>query len=75
MEIDKAERVFVIKAETELDRAILSALTFLPFNSIKPNTLIIHNNYYKAVVRFIARVEGGFHDALNELHKEFNNEI
>lgn len=75
MEIDKAERVFVIKAETELDRAILSALTFLPFNSIKPNTLIIHNNYYNAVVRFIARVEDGFNDALNELKKEPSNEV
>lgn len=75
MEIDKAEKVFVIKAETELDRAILSTLTFLPFNSIKSNTLIIHNNYYEAVVRFIARVEDGFNDALNELQKEFSNEI
>lgn len=75
MEIDKAERVFVIKAETELDRAILSALTFLPFNSINTDTLIIHNYYYEAVVRFIARVEDDFNDALNELQKEFNNEI
>lgn len=75
MEIDKAERVFVIKAETELDRAILSALTFLPFNSINSNTLIIHNNYYKSVVRFIARVEDGFKDALCELQKEPSNEV
>lgn len=75
MEIDKAERVFVIKAETELDRAILSALTFLPFNSIKSNALIIHNNYYNAVVRFIARVEDGFNGALNELQKELSNEV
>lgn len=75
MEIDKAERVFVIKAETELDRAILSVLTFLPFNSIKKDSLIIHNDYYNAVVRFIARVEDGFNGARCELQKEFSNEV
>lgn len=75
MEIDKAERVFVIKAETELDRAILSALTFLPFNSINTDTLIIHNNYYEAVARFIARVEDGFNGARCELQKEFSDEV
>lgn len=75
MEIDRAERVFVIKAETELDRAILSALTFLPFNSLNKDTLIIHNNYYEAVARFIARVEDCFKDAHCELRKECSNEV
>lgn len=75
MEIDKAERVFVIKAETALDRAILNALTFLPVSSINSISIIIPNDYYKEVVRFIARVEDGFKDALNELQKEYNNEI
>ena len=75
MEIGKAERVFIIKAETELDRAILSALTFLPFNSLNKDSLIIHNEYYKAVVRFITRVEDGFKDARCELRKECSNEV
>ena len=75
MEIDKAERVFVIKAETALDRAILNALTFLPVSSINSISIIIPNDYYKSVVRFIAKVEDGFHDALCELQKEYNNEI
>ena len=75
MEIDKAERVFVIKAETVLDRAILNALTFLPVSSINTDSIIIPNDYYKKVVCFIARVEDGFHDALCELQKEPSNEV
>ena len=75
MEIDKAERVFVIKAETVLDRAILNALTFLPVSSINSISIIIPNDYYKKVVRFIARVEDCFKDALCELQKEPSNEV
>ena len=75
MEIDKAERVFVIKAETVLDRAILNALTFLPVSYINSISIIIPNDYYKAVVSFIARVEDGFNGALCELQKEYNNEV
>lgn len=75
MEIDRAERVFVIKAETVLDRAILNALTFLPVSYIKTDSIIIPNDYYKKVVRFIARVEDCFKDALCELQKEPSNEV
>ena len=75
MEIDRAERVFVIKAETVLDRAILNALTSLPVSYINTDSIIIPNDYYKAVVRFIARVEDCFKDALCELQKEPSNEI
>ena len=75
MEIDRAERVFVIKAETVLDRAISNALTFLPVSYINTDSIIIPNDYYKQVVRFIARVEDCFKDALCELQKEYNNEI
>lgn len=75
MEIDRAERVFVIKAETVLDRAILNALTFLPVSYINSISIIIPNDYYKQVVRFIARVEDGFNGALCELQKEPSDEI
>lgn len=75
MEIDRAERVFVIKAETVLDRAILNALTSLPVSYINTDSIIIPNDYYKKVVRFIARVEDCFKDALCELQKEPSNEI
>ena len=75
MEIDRAERVFVIKAETVLDRAILNALTFLPVSDINTDSIIIPNEYYKEVVRFIARVEDCFKDALCELQKEPSNEV
>lgn len=75
MEIDKAERVFVIKAETVLDRAILNALTSLPVSYINTDSIIIPNDYYKKVVRFIARVEDCFKDALCELQKEPSNEV
>ena len=75
MEIDRAERVFVIKAETVLDRAILNALTSLPVSYINTDSIIIPNDYYKAVVSFIARVEDCFKDALCELQKEPSNEV
>ena len=75
MEIDRAERVFVIKAETVLDRAILNALTSLPVSYINTDSIIIPNDYYKKVVCFIARVEDCFKDALCELQKEPSNEI
>lgn len=75
MEIDRAERVFVIKAETVLDRAILNALTSLPVSYINTDSIIIPNDYYKQVVRFIARVEDCFKDALCELQKEPSNEV
>lgn len=75
MEIDRAERVFVIKAETVLDRAILNALTSLPVSYINTDSIIIPNDYYKKVVRFIARVEDCFKDALCELQKEPSNEV
>lgn len=75
MEIDRAERVFVIKAETVLDRAILNSLTFLPVSYINTDSIIIPNDYYKKVVRFIARVEDCFKDALCELQKEPSNEV
>lgn len=75
MEIDRAERVFVIKAETVLDRAILNALTSLPVSYINTDSIIIPNDYYKKVVRFIAKIEDCFKDALCELQKEPSNEI
>lgn len=75
MEIDRAERVFVIKAETVLDRAILNALTSLPVSYINTDSIIIPNDYYKKVVCFIARVEDCFNGALCELQKEPSNEI
>lgn len=75
MEIDRAERVFVIKAETVLDRAILNALTSLPVSYLNTDSIIIPNDYYKKVVRFIARVEDCFKDALCELQKEPSNEV
>ena len=75
MEIDRAERVFVIKAETVLDRAILNALTSLPVSYINTDSIIIPNDYYKKVVSFIARVEDCFKDALCELQKEPSNEV
>lgn len=75
MEIDRAERVFVIKAETVLDRAILNALTSLPVSYINTDSIIIPNDYYKEVVRFIAKIEDCFKDALCELQKEPSNEV
>ena len=75
MEIDRAERVFVIKAETVLDRAILNALTSLPVSYINTDSIIIPNDYYKQVVRFIAKIEDCFKDALCELQKEPSNEV
>ena len=75
MEIDRAERVFVIKAETVLDRAILNALTSLPVSYINTDSIIIPNDYYKKVVRFIAKIEDCFKDALCELQKEPSNEV
>ena len=75
MEIDKAERVFVIKAETVLDRAILNALTSLPVSYINTDSIIIPNDYYKKVVCFIAHIEDCFKDALCELQKEPSNEV
>ena len=75
MEIDKAERAFVIKAETVLDTAILNAFTFLPVSYINSISIIIPNDYYKKVVSFIARVEDDFKDALCELQKEPSNEV
>ena len=75
MEIDRAERVFVIKAETVLDRAILNALTSLPVSYLNTDSIIIPNDYYKQVVRFIAKIEDCFKDALCELQKEPSNEI
>ena len=75
MEIDKAERVFVIKAETALDRAILNALTSLPVSYLNTDSIIIPNDYYKQVVRFIAKIEDCFKDALCELQKEPSNEV
>ena len=75
MEIDRAERVFVIKAETVLDRAILNALTSLPVSYLNTDSIIIPNDYYKQVVRFIAKIEDCFKDALCELQKEPSNEV
>ena len=75
MEIDRAQSVFVIKAETVLDRAILNALTSLPVRYINTDSIIIPNDYYKKVVRFIAKIEDCFKDALCELQKEPSNEV
>lgn len=76
MKFHREKERFAVIAETDFDKALLTALMgTLPYKAEGKGYIYFHDYYYQPVMNFINDIEEKFNDALCDLSEEVRNEV